>query len=60
MDFARLNVDVAIRCNGCRYTRNMKAGGGRLCSGWERALLRDGSNAPGAGTRELGGRRSHG
>jgi hypothetical protein len=31
MDFARLNVDVAIRCNGCRYTRNMKAGGGGGC-----------------------------
>jgi hypothetical protein len=25
MDFARLNVDVAIRCNGCRYTRHMTA-----------------------------------
>lgn len=25
MDFARREVDVAVRCRGCRYTRHMKA-----------------------------------
>ena len=26
LDFARLEVDVAIRCDGCRRTRHMTAG----------------------------------